>query len=89
MTEFRVTFGLKYGHREHPTFPAASPRGWLTILARDMDAARMIAHAALGEAWAFLYPVPIDEASWGRLYPLGEIARIDASLSAVAVGVLS
>ncbi len=89
MTEFRVTFGLRYAHQEHPTFPAASPRGWLTILARDKDVARMIAHATLGEAWAFLYPAPIDEAGWGRLYPLGEIARIDASLNPTGVGVLS
>lgn len=79
--EYRFTFGMKYSREEHPAFPAAHPDGWLTILARSEEQARAVAWAVIGAAWAFCYAEPFDEAKWAQDHPLGELARIDASLT--------
>lgn len=83
MTEYRFTFGLKYSRETHPQFPAAHPDGWLTILAAREEVARLIANAVLDRDWAFLYSGPFDE-KWAQYHPMGELARIDASLTPVA-----
>lgn len=82
MTEYRITFGLKYSRETHPQFPAAHPDGWLTILAAREEVARLIANAVLDRDWAFLYSGPFDE-KWAQYHPMGELARIDASLALV------
>lgn len=81
MTEYRVTFGMKYRTQQHPTFPAAHPDGWLTIVAATEEVAREIACAVLGKEWAFIYAPPFDTASCALLHSMGEIARIEADLA--------
>ncbi len=85
MSEYRITFGLKYRHQQHPLFPAAHPDGWLTIIARNQPTARAITHLTLASDFAFHYPGPFNETEWARNHPLGEIARINASLTRAAV----
>jgi hypothetical protein len=83
--EFRITFGLRYRYDVHPHFPQAHPDGWLTIVARDEEIARQIAHVVLDFDWAGIYAGPFDEDAWRRKHPAGEITRIDASLAAAMV----
>lgn len=89
MPEYRITFGQRERHEEHPTFPAAHPDGYVTIVAEDYDAARNIAIRHLGRRFAFQYEQPaegwanhwtttgVNSAHW-RSGPLRELARWDA-----------
>ncbi|HSU37138.1 MAG TPA: hypothetical protein VLJ88_15890, partial [Propionibacteriaceae bacterium] len=72
LQQFSLTFGLQYGDEQHPTFPKANPRGWVTVLAPGYEAARTLVHEKIGNNWAFLYPVGEFRAT---RYPAGEIAR--------------
>jgi hypothetical protein len=72
LQHFALTFGLRYGDEEHPTFAKANPRGWVTVLAPGYEAARALVHERIGNDWAFLYPVADFRAT---RYPAGEIAR--------------
>lgn len=76
MREFRVTFGQRWRREGHPTFPAAHPDGWLTIVAPDEDRAREVAFGWLGRHWSDLYRATDPDAMW-HLYPLGELHRIE------------
>jgi hypothetical protein len=78
LIEFRVTFGIQYRTEAHPTFPAAHPSGWVTIMAPDETAAREVAFERLGKAWAFIYQDGWPGWPAAGLYsrfPLGELAR--------------
>jgi hypothetical protein len=70
--EYRVTFGFRYAREPHPTFPAADPNGWLTVMAPDEETARALVVARIGRAWAFMYPAERMSESY---YPRGEICR--------------
>lgn len=76
LLEFRVTFGQRFHRDEHPTFPAAHPDGWVTILAADRDTAHRAAMERLGQAWGSLYQQG-DDIDWS-MFPRGELARWDA-----------
>ena len=76
LAEFRLTFGVQYHHTAHPHWAGANPDGWLTILAADEEAARLLARAYLGNVYAFTYPA---ERFDPKYYPLGELARISAA----------
>ncbi len=80
MTETRITFGVQYAHKTHPTFPAAHPDGYVTIEA-DVDTARRAAHMLFGRAWAFTYPAAeFDAARWA---PRGQLWRVDDTTARV------
>ncbi len=76
LTEFRITFGVRYAHERHPGLPAASPDGWLAVMAENEDAARSLVNDRIGNAWAFIYrPDFPGYPTVGRLFPKGELAR--------------
>ena len=79
LKEYRFTFGQKYAHEEHPTFPAAHPDGYVTVIATDESQAWNAVVDLIGAAWAFCYPAPFSRVVWEELYPLGELARVDAT----------
>lgn len=80
--EYRFTFGLQFAREKHPLFPAAHPGGWLAVIARHEEIARAVAFAVLGPMWAFCYTAAAKtEAEWHQMFPLGELARVDASLA--------
>ncbi len=72
LQQFSLTFGLRYGDEEHPTFAKANPRGWVTVLAPGYEAARSLVNKKIGNNWAFLYPAGEFRAT---RYPAGEIER--------------
>lgn len=75
-----ITFGIKYADEPHPTFPAAHPDGWLTVVnAADHEAARAAAVEALGTAWAFDYIEPPSR----KYCPRGELGQLDARTGAL------
>ena len=75
--EYRVTFGQRYRREEHPTFPAAHPDGWVTILAYDDAGARAIAFSMFDQYWSFMYgPADRPQKYWDETFPAGELARI-------------
>ncbi len=83
VSEYRLTFGQKFRTETHDRFGAAHPDGWVTILARDYDQARLIAVEALGTAWSGLYPAgEVDES----LFPLGELLRLNGMESFIGQG---
>ena len=79
MSEFRVTFGVRYRHEPHPVLPKADPDGYITVVADSEPQARSYLFEHIGRAWAFIYPEPFDEARWAQLHPHGEFLRLDAS----------
>jgi hypothetical protein len=77
LAEYRVTFGQRYRHEVHPTFPAAHPDGWVTICAYDDAGARAIAFSMFDQAWSFMYgPSDRPQKYWDETFPAGELARI-------------
>ncbi len=78
MTEFRVTFGVKYRSAPHPAFGKAHPDGWVTIVAPDEDTARKAAVDLLGDHWAFIYDPSALDPAWDEWFPLGELHRFEA-----------
>lgn len=89
MAEYRITFGQQYAIDPHPTFPAAHPNGYVTILAESYDEARDIAIRHLGRRFAFQYEQPPEgwtnhwtetgvHSRFFRGEPLRELARWDA-----------
>lgn len=75
--EYRVTFGQRYRRETHPTFPAAHPDGWVTILAYDDAGARAVAFSMFEQAWSFMYgPSDRPQTYWDDTFPGGELARI-------------
>jgi hypothetical protein len=75
MNEYVITFGQKYRREPHPTFPAAHPDGYVTVVAEDFEDCRRQTLAVLGRAWAFDYaPGELDVEKWA---PLGELGRIE------------
>ena len=78
LKEYRFTFGQKYRREEHPTFPAAHPDGYVTVIATDESQARNAVVGLIGTAWAFCYVAPFTD-DWAQCYPLGELARVDAT----------
>jgi hypothetical protein len=74
MTYF-VTFGQRYRHEPHPTFPAAHPDGWVEVspdYALGVTAYELV-NAVLGTAWASMYGAEFDRS----LYSLGCLGIID------------
>lgn len=72
LQEFRLTFGVRYAHEEHSTFPVAQPDGYVAVLAPDYETARDLVIARIGREWAFLYgPGELAE----RYTPAGELDR--------------
>lgn len=82
--EYRVTFGQMYARLDNPMMPGASPYGWVAIIATDEEIARGVANATLGSTWCNIYCAPFDEAKWLSKQHMGELARIDASLTLTA-----
>jgi hypothetical protein len=81
MSDYMLTFGIRYATEPHPTFSTAHPDGWVTIEAPNEQYARKLAHWIFGPAWAFLYSESTFEQS-KHLFPRGEIARIRALVPA-------
>lgn len=81
MAEYRLTFGQRYAREPHPTFPAAHPDGWVTIIAPTWSAGRAFASDRFGRHWAFLYAEEEFGATsaWPEpmsvLFPRGELGR--------------
>ena len=74
-----ITFGVQYGappREEHPVFPWVSGDGFVRITSPSREAARALAFAIFGRAWAFDYTEP-PEPKWA---PLGELAHITLGL---------
>ena len=76
MPEYRVTFGNKYRHETHPTYPGAHPDGWVAIHAGSEESARETVVALLAGFWSCLhapgdpgYPDVLD-------YPRGPLLTI-------------
>lgn len=80
--EFRVTFGQQYAREAHPTLPEAHPDGWLAVFATSEEEARSTAFAVCGPRWAFLYDTAETSPGVWDLYPLGELARVEAGAGA-------
>lgn len=75
MTEFRITFGQRYKHEEHPLgWP--HPDGWLSVLAPDYGTARAIVENFLGSAWAFMYEEGDAGFPTESTYPRGELFQL-------------
>lgn len=76
MSEYRITFGQQYSREPHPTFRAAHPDGWATVIAPDIRTARLRATEMFGPHWSDCYTreefelMPVD-----RWWPRGELAR--------------
>lgn len=81
--EWIVTFGSQYGTtEEHPVSKKIHRDGYVVVEAQNMEHARFNAHKCFKQAWSFLYSphewkendktTPND-----RLFPLGEIGRIN------------
>lgn len=79
LREYRVTFGVMYRREPHPTFPAADPDGWLTVMAPDEESARALVVDRIGRAWAFIYSA---ERMTEHYYPHGEITRWSTEVEA-------
>jgi hypothetical protein len=75
MGEYRVTFGQRYAKEPHPTWTAAHPDGWVTVIADDCKTARRWAYANFGIHWCDLYEADAHPSTDAELYPLGELAR--------------
>lgn len=75
MTAFMITFGSRWAHKVHPAFPAAHPEGWVTVLARDSEQARLVAVESLAGEYSFIWP-EIDFRP--AQFPRGELGVIDA-----------
>ena len=76
---YRFMFGQKYRREEHPTFPAAHPGGYVTVIATDESQACDAVVDLIGTAWSFCYSPPFGGDDWQFYYPLGELARVDAT----------
>lgn len=74
MSEYRITFGMKYPQEPHPTFPRAHHDGYVTVVADGREDARRQAVEVLSTGWAFDYPAEELE---DRFAPLGELGRIE------------
>lgn len=77
LTEYRITFGIRYADETHPRFPEAHPDGWVAVMAENEDAARRLVHDRIGNDWAFIYhPAhPNYPGPFGRHFRKGELAR--------------
>lgn len=81
MAEYRLTFGHRFAREPHPTFPAAHPDGWVTIIADTWEQARRFAFDHFGQSWAFLYTEEEfgADGSWTQpmdvVFPRGELGR--------------
>lgn len=71
MSLFVVTFGQRFHRDQHPLFPPAHPDGWVAVEARDEHQAHLLAFAALGRQWAFVYPASMPGRFAEASYPLG------------------
>lgn len=78
-----ITFGVQYGPGEeketHPVFDWVDGDGYVTIIAPNDDAARALAFAVFGNAWAFGYPKPPQE-KWA---PRGNLATFTLGMHVV------
>lgn len=80
------TFGTQYGDpargkERHPVFDWISGDGYVRITAPSREAARALAFAIFGAAWAFDYDrVPGSASAYRNMYPDGELAHITLSL---------
>lgn len=73
LTEFRVTFGMKYARAGHPVMREVHPEGWLTVYAEDRSAVAAAMSEHFDNAYAFTYTVDrFDEA----FHPRGPFARM-------------
>jgi len=72
LQKYRITF-LPW-QVERPGHPATSAAGWITVLAPDEAAARVLIAERVGEEWHLFADDPFDD-GWINDYPLGEIAR--------------
>lgn len=53
---YRVTFGMRFSHEEHPSGMPFHPDTVLTVIAPNGQVARAITHLVCGgNAWGFLY----------------------------------
>ena len=73
LTPFYVTFGTMYRHERHPYWRAASPDGWLLVLAPDEEAARLLLRRTISNRYAFIYTKDRFKRDY---HPDGEIGRI-------------
>lgn len=75
MGTFIITFGQQYPRESHPTFPAASRDGWVSVEAEDYDAAKQIADRELAGQYSTIYPQESFEGS-AELYPAGQLGEL-------------
>jgi hypothetical protein len=59
---------------------SAHPDGWVTVVADDYGLAREWTIENFGTAWSDLYDADEHKSTDAELYPLGELARFDASI---------
>jgi len=78
--KFYLTFGVQYPGVPHPTWAGADKDGWVTIEARDYDAARELAVAHFKTHWSMLYPAEHfpEEYNKRKYYPKGQLALLTA-----------
>lgn len=87
LAKFYLTFGVKYSHTEHPTWPGANPDGWVLIEAVSEERARGLAYLYFKEYWSMLtpeshFPAQLNKQKYS---PLGEIARLKVGYSSIPV----
>lgn len=70
MEKFYLTFGSRYAYEPHPTFPAATPDGYVTIVAEDYSTARAFAFETFGDRWSSIYE---EHEALLDFYPVGEL----------------
>lgn len=75
---FIVTIPLRYAQEPHPVHPDLHPDAVAAVTAPDEDTAGRLAFAALGQAWAFVYP---EEGFMWRYAPRGVVLEIEAGVT--------
>jgi len=80
MGTFIITFGQQYPREAHPTFPAASRDGWVSVEAEDYDTAKQIADRELAGQYSTIYPQESFEES-AEIYPKGKLGELPLPLA--------
>lgn len=73
--DYRLTFGIEYRDRKHPSGCPADPSGYVTITAIDEPDARKAALDVYGREWCSLYPADRAPDRDRDYYPRGQVAR--------------
>ena len=78
--KFYLTFGVQYPGVPHPTWAGADKDGWVTIEARDYDAALELANAHFGRHYSQVIPANHfpEEFNKRKYFPKGQLALLTA-----------